>query len=202
MARKTLNAEKCHLSDILTIFGVFWKWHFFHFFDFDFSLFDDFWFCRFLIFVTFSLFHFFLFLSFIDFWSIFVIFCVWDDFWSIIVSKLSAPMMTHFSPSIPALPLSPVLVVKFHHILTLHFDVNFWSFLVNFCLNWVENDEKLDFAIKNHCFWVFFWSNFSQILIIFDTFFDPFWGFLGGYPSPSISAPLVVKKCLKLYIYI
>jgi len=37
------------------------------------------------------------------------------------------------------------------------------------------------------------------------SFLGHFWGHFrggkGGYPSPSISAPLVVKKCLKLYIY-
>ena len=80
--------------------------------------------------------------------------------------------------------------------------VNFWPFLVNFCVHLSENDEKLDFAIKNREFWHFFDINFDQILVIFVSFFDPFLGFLGGYPSPSISAPLVVKKCLKLYIYI
>jgi len=37
--------------------------------------------------------------------------------------------------------------------------------------------EKLDFAIKKHTFWHFFDTNFSQILIKFDTFFDPFLGF-------------------------
>jgi len=51
--------------------------------------------------------------------------------------------------------------------------------------------------LKTH----FFDHFFDLKLIIFRHFFDPFLGFLGGYPSPSISAPLVVKKCPKLYIY-
>jgi len=61
--------------------------------------------------------------------------------------------------------------------------------------------EKLDFAIKKHDFWPFFVTNFDQFLVIFHPFLGSFLGFLGGYPSPSISAPLVVKKCPKLYIY-
>jgi len=72
---------------------------------------------------------------------------------------------------------------------------------VIFLSNLSDFDEKVDFAIKNRVFWPIFWSHFSQILIIFHHFFGSFLGFLGGYPSPSISAPLVVKKCLKLYIY-
>jgi len=79
--------------------------------------------------------------------------------------------------------------------------INFWWFLSDFHVNWVKNSGKLDFAIKNHCFLSFFDMNFDQFLVIFDTFLGSFLGFLGGYPSPSISAPLVVKKCPKLYIY-
>ena len=79
--------------------------------------------------------------------------------------------------------------------------INFWWFLSDFCGNWVKNSEKLDFAIKNRDFWPFFDTKFSHFLIIFITFLGSFWSLFGGYPSPSISAPLVVKKCLKLYIY-
>ena len=110
--------------------------------------------------------------------------------------------MTHFSPSISALPLSPFLVVKLWPILTPEFMINFWPFLVTFCLNYVNFSENVDFAIKNHCFLSFFDTKFDQFFIIFVTFLGSFLGFLGGYPSPSISAPLVVKKCPKLYIYI
>jgi len=105
----------------------FWSiiWHFGHFggvsiFDTFLSLFQ---FCiftilslfHFLNFVTFWLFMIFMFLmifDFTDFWSIFVIFHVGDQFVSLFVSNLGASVMTHFSPSISALPLSPLLVVK------------------------------------------------------------------------------------------
>jgi len=164
----------------------------FHDFDFlVFVTFDDFWFLSFL--------HFF---CFTDFWSILLIFCCWHHFLLIIVSVLGAPIMTHFLSSKPALPLSPILVVKFDHILTPQFVINFWWFLVNFCVDVSENDEKLDFPIKNHVFWLIFVFKFSEKVIIFWLFLGSFLGILGGYPSPSISAPLVVKKCLKLYIYI
>jgi len=109
--------------------------------------------------------------------------------------------MTHFSPSISALPLSPFLVVKFHLILTPQFLINFWSFFVTFSSNGVNFSEKLDFYIKKHDFWHFFDIIFDQIFTHLCHFLGSFLGFLGGYPSPSISAPLVVKKCLKLYIY-
>jgi len=79
--------------------------------------------------------------------------------------------------------------------------INFSSFLVTFLFNWVDFSEKVDFYIKNRVFLVFFDIKFKWFLINFVSFFDPFLGFLGGYPSPSISAPLVVKKCPKLYIY-
>ena len=79
--------------------------------------------------------------------------------------------------------------------------VKFWSFLSDFCVHLSDFRQKLDFAIKNHCFWSFFDVNFDQFFINFITFLGSFLGFLGGYPSPSISAPLVVKKCPKLYIY-
>jgi len=117
------------------------------------------------------------------------------------MSKLGAWFMTHFCPREPALPLSPLLVVKFDHILTLDFDINFSHFLINFWSIGINFSEKVDFAIKNRVFWHIFDIIFEWILVIFVSFFDPFLGFLGGYPSPSISAPLVVKKCLKLYIY-
>jgi len=172
----------------------------FHFSDFNiFSL------LHFILFCVLSLFLFFwflLFLHFVDFCQFLSLFIVVDDFWSIFVTKLGASTMTHFSPSISALPLSPLLVVKFDLILCHCFLINFWWFLVNFCVNYVNFCWKLDFAIKNHCFWHFFDYKFEWFLINLSPFFDPFWGFLGGYPSPSISAPLVVKKCPKLYIYI
>jgi len=79
--------------------------------------------------------------------------------------------------------------------------IDFWSNFGHFLSNWGDFSEKVRFAIKNRDFWVIFVTNFDQILVFFDTFFGSFLGFLGGYPSPSISAPLVVKKCLKLYIY-
>ena len=62
-------------------------------------------------------------------------------------------------------------------------------------------DEKVDFPIKNRVFWHIFVINFDQILVIFHPFLGSFLVILGGYPSPSISALLVVKKCPKLYIY-
>jgi len=80
--------------------------------------------------------------------------------------------------------------------------VNFWWFLSDFLSNWSDFSENVDFYIKNRVFCHFFDIKFEWKLMIFMSFFDPFLGFLGGYPSPSISAPLVVKKCLKLYIYI
>jgi len=202
-ARNSQSAVFGHLSDILAILR---GGHFFTLFLcfslFWFSHFDDFWFSAFCLFSLFLIFMFFLFFDFVDFWSFFVIFLVCVDFWSFIVIKLGASMMTHFLSSKPALPLSPLLVVKFDHYLRCKMLIDFWSFFVIFWLNLSENDEKLDFAIKKHCFWHFFDTIFSQILIIFGSFFGSFLGFLGGYPSPSISAPLVVKKCLKLYIYI
>jgi len=79
--------------------------------------------------------------------------------------------------------------------------IKFWCFLSDFCVNCVNFSEKLDFAIKNHYFLMFFDVNFDQKVVIFHSFLGSFLGFLGGYPSPSISAPLVVKKCPKLYIY-
>ena len=60
--------------------------------------------------------------------------------------------MTHFLSSKPALPLSPLLVVKFDLNFTPEFMIKFWSFFVTFCLNLSENDEKLDFPIKKHDF--------------------------------------------------
>jgi len=202
-ARISQSGDFGHLSDILAILrGVSFFTIFVTFSLFWFFTFDDF---HFLHFVTFSLFLFFwflLFFDFVDFWWFLVIFCCWHCFWSIIVSVLGASIMTHFSPSISALPLSPLLVVKLWPIFTLDFDVNFWSNFGHFLSNWGDFSEKLDFAIKNWCFWSFFDTKFDQFLVIFVTFLGSFLGFLGGYPSPSISAPLVVKKCLKLYIYI
>jgi len=100
----------------------FWSfiWHFGHFgvpplFSLFLSLFH---FLNFIIlslfafsdFVTFSLFlilSILAFLCFDDFWHFFIIFHVGDWFLSLFMSKLSASLMTHFSPSISALPLSP-----------------------------------------------------------------------------------------------
>jgi len=79
--------------------------------------------------------------------------------------------------------------------------ISFWSFFHLFWCNVSDFSEKLWFYIKNRVFWLIFCLHFDQILVFFWPFFDPFLGFLGGYPSPSISAPLVVKKCPKLYIY-
>ena len=62
------------------------------------SLFAFYWFCRFWCFVNFD-----------QFLSLFIL---WHHFVSFFVTNLGASMMTHFSPSIPALPLSPLLVVK------------------------------------------------------------------------------------------
>jgi len=116
-------------------------WHFGHFGVFDIfdvfslflisvlSLFDDFDFVDFITFLIFSILMIFTFIIFCQFLSLF---SVWDEFWSIFVSVLGASMMTHFSPSISALPLSPLLVVKLWPILSPHFDVNFWSILVIF----------------------------------------------------------------------
>jgi len=104
---------KCQKWSFIWHFGVFGVFDIFHYFwCFAFSVFDIFDDFDFLHFVTFWVFHFFLFLMSCDFWSFFVIFHHWHHFWSIIVSKLGASMMTHFSPSISALPLSPILVVK------------------------------------------------------------------------------------------
>jgi len=60
--------------------------------------------------------------------------------------------MTHFSPGVPALPLSPLLVVKFHLILTPDFMITFSLFYVTFLSIYTDFDEKLDFTIKNWCF--------------------------------------------------
>jgi len=110
----------------------FWSiiWHFGHFggvsiFDTFLSLFQ---FCIFTIlsllcfsdFVTFWVFmilSIFSFSAFHEFWWFLVNFCCWHRFWVIFVSKLSASMMTHFCSGKPALPLSPLLVVKFDLIL-------------------------------------------------------------------------------------
>jgi len=109
--------------------------------------------------------------------------------------------MTHFLSSKPALPLSPFLIVKLWPIFTPNFVINFCHFFTVFLSIMCDFDEKLDFPIKKHTFWSIFDINFDQFLMIFHPFLGSFLGFLGGYPSPSISAPLVVKKCLKLYIY-
>jgi len=85
-------------------------WHTFS--DFHFLTFMILSLFQFFSFVTFSHFDDFHILVIFWFWWFLIIFCCWHQFWSIFVSNLSAPMMTHFSPSITALPLSPLLVVK------------------------------------------------------------------------------------------
>jgi len=174
-------------SRFLTIFDTFFV--FFQFCIFSILVIFDF-----LVFVTFSVFLIFSILMIFWFWWFLSDFCCWHQFWSFFVSNLGASMMTHFSPSIPALPLSPILVVKFDHIFDLWFWVNFWSIFGHFWSIWVKNSIL---PLKTH----FFDLIFDQFSVKFWPFFDPFLGFFGGYPSPSISAPLVVKKCPKLYIY-
>jgi len=88
--------------------------------------------------------------------------------------------MTHFSPSVSALPLSPLLVVKFDHILSVQMLIDFWSFFGVFWSIMTDFSEKLDFYIKNRDFWVIFVIKFKWKLINFVSFFDPFLGFLGG----------------------
>jgi len=60
-----------------------------------------------LCFVTFSVLLIFSLFDFVDFLSFFVDFHVDDEFLIIFVSKLGASIMTHFSPGVSALPLSP-----------------------------------------------------------------------------------------------
>jgi len=108
-------------SDFAKCQKVPFKWHFglfrvlslFHYFSCfafcDFVNFDDF---DFVDFLTFWVFRFFLFFCFVDFCQFLINFCCWVDFWSFFDTKLCASMMTHFFSSEPALPLSPLLVVK------------------------------------------------------------------------------------------
>jgi len=108
---------KCRFWPFIWHFGLFEGGSLFSLFLslFHFSIFCILSLFHFLVFVTFSLFPFswfFLFLWFVDFWSFFVLFLVVDHFLSLFVTKLGASIMTHFSPSISALPLSPILVVK------------------------------------------------------------------------------------------
>ena len=109
-------------TPVFCVFGLrtgfhnFW-WFLTLFTHFKFSLFDDLWFSDFVNFVDFWFLSILMILLICDFWWFLVNFCCWHYFWSLFVSKLGAPMMTHFLPSIPALPLSPLLVVKFDHIL-------------------------------------------------------------------------------------
>jgi len=118
-ARISQSVSFGHLSDILTILGgyrfltLFWSFFWFYIL----SLFPLFHFVDFVTFLLFLIFVFFLFFHFVDFWSFFVIFLVVDYFLSLFVSKLGACFMTHFCSSKPALPLSPLLVVKFDLIL-------------------------------------------------------------------------------------
>jgi len=198
---------KCQFWSFKWHFGHFGRgvifWPFFTLFHFlIFVNFDDFDFLHFVTFSVFLILMIFSFSAFLDFWWFLIIFYALTCFWSLFVVKLGAPMMTHFLSSKPALPLSPILVVKLWPIFTPDFVITFWSFLSDFCVHLIENDEKLDFAIKKHHFWHFFDIKFEWFLSLFCHFFGSFLGFLGGYPSPSISAPLVVKKCPKLYIYI
>jgi len=175
-ARKTQTVDFAHLSDILAFFrgGHFLTlfWSLFH--DFDFVTFWWFSFSTFYHFFTFSLFLIFALFWFWWFWWILVNFCCRHHFWPLFVTKLGASMMTHFSSGKPALPLSPLLVVKMCHNLTPDFDIKFWSFFVTFCWFSCHFDEKLDFAIKNRHFCHFFDLNFDQILTIF-------WVILGSF---------------------
>ena len=102
--------------------------------------------------------------------------------------------MTHFSSRIHALPTIPILVVKLWPVFDHLFLVDFWSLFGQFVSILVKNSI---FPLKTHFFDSFFDLKLSDFWVIFGSFL----GFLGGYPSPSISAPLVVKKCPKLYIY-
>jgi len=115
-ARISQSVDFGHLSDILAILGVgsifdvfslFYVLHFHVFVFFCFSVFVTF--CIFMILMIFS------FSEFLDFCQFLSLFHVGDLFWSLFVSNLSAPTMTHFLSRIPALPLSPLLVVKFDH---------------------------------------------------------------------------------------
>jgi len=85
-------------------------WHTFS--DFHFCILSLFLFLSFSDFIIFSLFLVFSILMIFCFSWFLVNFCCCDDFWVIFVSKLSAPMMTHFISRKGALPLSPLLVVK------------------------------------------------------------------------------------------
>jgi len=120
-ARISQSVSFGHLSDILAILrgGHFLTlfWSLFH--DFNFITFCTFSFSYFCHFFTFSVFLILSLFHFLDFWSFFVIFHVWHQFWSLFVLKLGASMMTHFSSGKPALPLSPLLVVKLWPILVM-----------------------------------------------------------------------------------
>jgi len=131
-------------SDFAKCQKVPFKWHFglfqggvifCHFFTFlilHFVIFMILWFSDF---VTFSLFHFFLFFHFscfVDFCWFLLIFCCCDQFVSFFVTILGAWFMTHFSSSKPALPLSPLLVVKFDHYFECEMLITFSPFLINF----------------------------------------------------------------------
>ena len=109
-ARISQSVKKCHLSDILgflrggRFFDVFFTFSWFQIYHFsDFCIFE---FCHFLCFLIFLI------LSLFNFWWFLSKFYCCDEFLIIFVSKLGASTMTHFSPSKPALPLSPILVVK------------------------------------------------------------------------------------------
>jgi len=118
-ARNSQSAVFGHLSDILAFLrgGRFLTLFLIIFCVLNFITFSWFWFSVFWHFLTFSDFPVFPLLMIYDFWSFFVIFYCWVDFWSLFVSKLGAWFMTHFCPREPALPLSPILVVKFDLIL-------------------------------------------------------------------------------------
>jgi len=52
--------------------------------------------------------------------------------------------------------------------------INFGSFFVTFLSNLGDFDEKVDFAIKKHCFLMFFDVNFDQILVFFGVILGSF----------------------------
>jgi len=92
----------------------------------------------FSVFVTFCVFLIFVFLHFlcfVDFCQFLLIFICWHRFLIIFEWNLGASMMTHFYSGKPALPLSPLLIVKLWSFLDTEMLIKFWSFLVNFCLN-------------------------------------------------------------------
>ena len=151
----------------------------FHFFIFIIlSLFDI---LHFHDFVTFYVFIIFVILMILTFSWFLINFCCWHHFWSIFVSNLSAPMMTHFSPSKPALPLSPLLIVKLWPVFEHLFLVKFWSFFSHFLSIWVK---KCVLPLRI----VFFeWNSMSKS--------GHFWVIFGVILVTFRGVPIPVNKC-------